>query len=150
MSVVFTQLLPRTPNHFPLPRHWTRDRDFGPAPRDPRLLVKLLFWYLNSIEPASYRWNQNRNNPQYSFQCGTTTSQLLLIFHSTQEENSILDKASSIASFRSMATKVLNLSEISMTCFFLDVFSAKFKSEHHCQCCILRCYLFVCVHRSYG
>ena len=24
------------------PRHWTRDRDFGPATRDPRLLVKLL------------------------------------------------------------------------------------------------------------
>ena len=42
ISVVFTQLLPRTPNHFPLPRHWTRDRDFGPATRDPRLLVKLL------------------------------------------------------------------------------------------------------------
>ena len=61
ISVVFTQLLPRTPNHFPLPRHWTRDRDigpatatldprprlwsrdcdFGPATRDPRLLVKL-------------------------------------------------------------------------------------------------------------
>ena len=49
----------RTPNHFPLPRHCTRDRDFGPATatldprsrlwtrdprpatRDPRLLVKL-------------------------------------------------------------------------------------------------------------
>ena len=52
MSVVFTQLLPRTPNHYPLPRHWTRDRDFRPATatldprprlwtRDPRLLVKL-------------------------------------------------------------------------------------------------------------
>ena len=61
ISVVFTQLLPRTPNHFPLPRHWTRDRDFrpatapldprprhwtrnrdfGPATREPRLLVKL-------------------------------------------------------------------------------------------------------------
>ena len=51
ISLVFTQL-PRTPNHFPLPRHWTRDRDFGPATatldprarlwtRDPRLLVKL-------------------------------------------------------------------------------------------------------------
>ena len=25
----------------PRPRHWTRDRDFGPATRDPRLLVKL-------------------------------------------------------------------------------------------------------------
>ena len=38
ISVVFTQLLPRTPNHFPLPRHWTRDRDFGPATAtlDPR------------------------------------------------------------------------------------------------------------------
>ena len=37
MSVVFTQL-PQTPNHFPLPRHWTRDRDFGPATAtlDPR------------------------------------------------------------------------------------------------------------------
>ena len=61
ISLVFTQL-PRTPNHFPLPRHWTRDRDFGPATatlnprprhwtrdrdfgpatRDPRLLVKLV------------------------------------------------------------------------------------------------------------
>ena len=61
ISVVFTQLLPRNPNHFPLPRHWTgdrdfgpatatldppprlwtRDRDFGPATRDPRLLVRL-------------------------------------------------------------------------------------------------------------
>ena len=30
ISLVFTQL-PRTPNHFPLPRHWTRDRDIGPA-----------------------------------------------------------------------------------------------------------------------
>ena len=30
ISLVFTQLS-RTPNHFPLPRHWTRDRDFGPA-----------------------------------------------------------------------------------------------------------------------
>ena len=37
ISLVFTQL-PRTPNHFPLPRHWTRDRDFGPATAtlDPR------------------------------------------------------------------------------------------------------------------
>ena len=36
--VVFTRLLPRTPNHFPLPRHWTCDRDFGPATAtlDPR------------------------------------------------------------------------------------------------------------------
>ena len=25
----------------PRPRLWTRDRDFGPATRDPRLLVKL-------------------------------------------------------------------------------------------------------------
>ena len=49
ISLVFTQL-PRTPNHFLLPRHWTRDRHFGlatatldprPATRDPRLLVKL-------------------------------------------------------------------------------------------------------------
>ena len=38
ISVVFTLLLPRTPNHFPLPRHWTRDRDNGPATAtlDPR------------------------------------------------------------------------------------------------------------------
>ena len=38
ISVVFTQLLPRTPNHFPLPRLWTRDRDIGPATAtlDPR------------------------------------------------------------------------------------------------------------------
>ena len=37
ISLVFTQLS-RTPNHFPLPRHWTRDRDFGPATAtlDPR------------------------------------------------------------------------------------------------------------------
>ena len=37
ISLVFTQL-PRTPNHFPLPRHWTRDRDFGlaTATLDPR------------------------------------------------------------------------------------------------------------------
>ena len=34
--------------------------------------------------------------------------------------------------------------------FFLERFSATFKSEHHCQCCIVRCYLFVCVHHSYG
>ena len=26
----------------PRPRHWTRDRDFGPTTRDPRLLVKLV------------------------------------------------------------------------------------------------------------
>ena len=37
ISLVFTQL-PRTPNHFPLRRHWTRDRDFGlaTATLDPR------------------------------------------------------------------------------------------------------------------
>ena len=40
ISVVFTQL-PRTPNHFPLPRLWTLDRDFGPTTPDSRLLVKL-------------------------------------------------------------------------------------------------------------
>ena len=38
ISVVFTQLLSRTPNHFPLRRHWTCNRDFGPATAilDPR------------------------------------------------------------------------------------------------------------------
>ena len=51
ISVVCTQLSPRTPNNFPLPRHWTRDRDFGPATatldprprlwtRDPRLWTR--------------------------------------------------------------------------------------------------------------
>ena len=44
ISLVFTQL-PRTPNHFPLPRLWTCDRDIRPATAtatvDPRLLVKL-------------------------------------------------------------------------------------------------------------
>ena len=32
---------PATATLDPRPRHWTRDRDFGPATRDPRLLVKL-------------------------------------------------------------------------------------------------------------
>ena len=33
----------------PLPRHWTRDRDFGPATRDPRLLVKLIHVCHNTV-----------------------------------------------------------------------------------------------------
>ena len=33
---------PATATLDPRPRHWTRDRDFGPATRDPRLLVKLI------------------------------------------------------------------------------------------------------------
>ena len=43
---------PATATLHPRPRHWTRDRDFGlatrdigPATRDPRLLVKLLLKY---------------------------------------------------------------------------------------------------------
>ena len=55
ISVVFTQLLPRTPNHFPLSRHWTRDRDFGPAIRDPRPLVKLVVVWM--VKNAS-KWKQ--------------------------------------------------------------------------------------------
>ena len=37
------------------PRHWTRDRDFGPATRDPRLLVKLIF--LNILAQVLPSWN---------------------------------------------------------------------------------------------
>ena len=72
-------------NHFPLPRHWTRDRDIGPATatldprprlwtrdrdigpatRDPRLLVKLcrLGWFKTSQALRSaVRLNSSKDN----------------------------------------------------------------------------------------
>ena len=82
ISLVFTQL-PRTPNHFPLPRHWTHDRDIGPATatldprprlwtldrdcgpatRDPRLLVKLtankMIW--QALQKRCSRRGRSRN-----------------------------------------------------------------------------------------
>ena len=66
ISVVFTQLLPRTPNHFPLPRHWTRDRDFGPATRDPRLLVKLSRQHFSEESRQVERVRARRRRENYS------------------------------------------------------------------------------------
>ena len=42
---------PATATLDPRPRHWTRDRDFGPTTRDPRLLVKLLI-YKQCLSPS--------------------------------------------------------------------------------------------------
>ena len=43
LQIIFPcrDIRPATASLDPRPRHWTRDRDFGPATRDPRLLVKL-------------------------------------------------------------------------------------------------------------
>ena len=113
------------------------------------LATEQLFSHLNSIKPASYRWNQIEiilstvfsaaqlatvNFPQYpkgELNSGQGFVKVNCIFQINGNKGSKLER---------------NKPDV----FFLGRFSATFKSEHHCQCCIVRCYLFVCLHCSYG
>ena len=87
-----------------------------------------------------------RNNPQYSFQWGPTT----VNFPQCPKGGLNSEQGFVNCIFQINGNKGTKRERNKPDVFFLGRFLATFKSQHHCQCCIVRCYLFVRVHRSYG